>query len=138
MIFFREDCPWNESERLYLVILLVTLDWGVKWIDFIVRDFCKSFTLLVALLSFSSKWVFPIIGNLPQCNLIYILCLVVGNPRFFWKFVEEIRLQMSLILVNVSEIFLGGMTLVCGLKNMGWPTISSIDMRGREVPIGEM
>ena len=34
-------------------------------------------------------------------------------------------------MVNLSEIFLGGMmqsSLVCGLKDMGWTRISSIDM----------
>ena len=44
-------------------------------------------------------------------------------------------------MVNLSEIFLGGMMLEvkskCGFKDMGWTRISSIDM-GRDVVIGEM
>ena len=36
-------------------------------------------------------------------------------------------------MVNLSEIFLGGMMLevqsgVCGFKDMGWTRVSSIDM----------
>ena len=48
---------------------------------------------------------------------------------------------MSLIIVNFSEIFLGGMMLKVpsgsGFKDIGWRRSSSIDM-GREVVIGEM
>ena len=59
------------------------------------------------------------------------------KSSFLQSIVEEIRpgcrnLQTSQIMVNLSEIFLGGMMLEvkskCGFKDMGWARISSIDM----------
>ena len=59
-----------------------------------------------------------------------------GKSSFLQNIVEEIRpgcrnLQRSQIMVNLSEIFLGGMmlevNLVFGFKDMGWTRISSID-----------
>ena len=73
-----------------------------------------------------------------------LLWLAVGKPSFSSNVVEEIRsgcrsLQRSLIMVNLSEIFLGGMQkkhglskvkaiLVCGFKNMCSSIISSTDV----------
>ena len=50
---------------------------------------------------------------------------------------------MSQIMVNLSEIFLGGMmlevNLVFGFKDMGWTRIYSISkIRGRDVIIGAL
>ena len=60
-----------------------------------------------------------------------------GKSSFFQNIVEEIRpgcrnLQRSQIMVNLSEIFLGGMMLdvksKCGFTDMGWKRIFFIDM----------
>ena len=60
-----------------------------------------------------------------------------GKSSFLQNIVEEIRpgcrnLQRSQIMVNLWEIFLGGMMLEvkskCGFTDMGWTRISSIDM----------
>ena len=67
---------------------------------------------------------------------MYLLWFAVGKSSSLQNIVEEIKpgcrnLQRSEIMVNLSEIFLGGMmqsSLVCGFKDMGWTRISSIDM----------
>ena len=60
-----------------------------------------------------------------------------GKFSFLQNIVEEIKpgcrnLQKSQIMLNLSEIFLGGMILEvkskCGFKDTGWARISSIDM----------
>ena len=61
-----------------------------------------------------------------------------GKSSFLQNMVEEIRpgcrnLQRSQIMVNLSEIFLGGMMLevqclMCGFQDIGWTRIYSIDM----------
>ena len=60
--------------------------------------------------------MFPIIGNLAQCNFIYLSWLAVRKSSFLQNVVEKIRpgcknLQSSLIMVNLSDIFLGAMML---------------------------
>ena len=60
-----------------------------------------------------------------------------GKSSFLQNIIEEIRpgcgnLKRSQIMVNLSEIFLGGMclksSLVCGFKDMAWTRLSSVDM----------
>ena len=40
MVFLRKVFPWNEFERLYLVLLIIILK---EWVHFFIRDFWKSF-----------------------------------------------------------------------------------------------
>ena len=66
--------------------------------------------------------------------------LAVGESSFLDNIIEEIKpgcrkLQMSQIIVNLAETFLGGMiskfqsgSLVCEFKGMGWTRIYSMDM----------
>ena len=71
-----------------------------------------------------------------QCNFIYLLWLAVEKSSFLQNIVEEIRygyrnLQRSLVMVNMSEIFLGGMMLKVQSGvwvYLGWTRISSIDI----------
>ena len=70
--------------------------------------------------------MFSIIGNSAQCNFqilkfcdfIYLLSLTVEKSSFLQNVVQEIRpgtgcrnLQRPQIMVNLSEVFLGGMML---------------------------
>ena len=76
--------------------------------------------------------MFSIIGNWAHNKFIYLLWLAAGKSSFLRNIVEEIRpdcgnLQRSLIMINLSEIFLGGMLKVQSgvwFKNMGWSRIS--------------
>ena len=72
------------------------------------------------------------------------MCDVLSGQFFFILLraclsAKASNLQRSLIMVNLSEIFLDGMqqiyefselesSLVCWFKNMGWSRISSIDL----------
>ena len=76
--------------------------------------------------------MFPIIGNWAHNKFIYILWLAGGKSNFLQNIVEEIRpgcrnLQRSLIMVNLSETFLGGMQYIpvwwyVGLKRVCYIT----------------
>ena len=85
--------------------------------------------------SFSSKKVFPIIGNWAHNKFIYILWLAGGKSSFLQNIVEEIRpgcrnlimVNLSLIMVNLSETFLGGIQYIpvwwyVGLKRVCYIT----------------
>ena len=50
MVFLREVCPWNEFERLYLVLLLIILEGWSKYISLLESFGSLLVTLLVTLL----------------------------------------------------------------------------------------
>ena len=97
-------------------------------INFFIREFWKSFSdfisdfIVVAesfykgiLKSFSSK-CFQSLGIEPSVILYIYYMVDKGKSSFLQNIVEEIRpgcrnLQRSQIMVNLSEIFLGGMML---------------------------
>ena len=97
-------------------------------VNFFIREFWKSFSdfisdfIVVAesfykgfLRSFSSK-CFQSLGIEPSVILYIYYMVDKGKSSFLQNIVEEIRpgcrnLQRSQIMVNLSEIFLGGMIL---------------------------
>ena len=80
--------------------------------------------------------MFPVFSNKSVVILYILLWMTVEKPSFLQNVAEEIRpgcrnLQKSVIMVNFSEILLGGIqykkglselksSLMCRFKDMGW------------------
>ena len=114
MIFFKKVWPWNQFKR-FIVLSTVRLK---DQRNLFIRDFLEVFYFKVIKRDFWEVFLpskcFQLLGIKSKISLCIILWLALGKPSFLANIVVEIRpgcrhLQRSLIMVNLSEILLGGM-----------------------------